>query len=334
MRPCHLALIGATGMVGREILQVLEEREFPVQDLTLLASAHSEGTRLEFQDRRMVVRLLTKDALAGVDIAIFAAHAEQSRDYASHAVAAGAVVIDCSGAFRHDPDVPLCVPDVQPVPAHHGIVATPHSLTVQTVLALAPLHAAASLKRVVIATYQAVSGMGRGAMGEFDQQLRDLLNFRPVQTGVFPHQLAFNCVPQCGDFLDNGYTSEEMALIDETRQILAVPDLPITATAVRVPLMHGDGATVCLETVRPLNPDVARDILMQAPGIQVEDDPRRLHYPLAVRAGGQNVVFVGRIRADLSVPHGLHMWIVADNLRKGAALNVVQVAEQIWSQVG
>jgi aspartate-semialdehyde dehydrogenase len=275
------------------------------------------------------VRLLTKEALTGVDIAMFAADVEASRDYASHAVAAGAVVIDCSGAFRHDPQVPLCVPEVNAVPPHRGMVATPHSLTVQTVLALAPLHAAASLKRVVIATYQAVSGMGREAMGEFDQQLRDLLNFREVQTGAFPHQLAFNCVPQCGDFLDNGYTSDEMALVDELRRILAVPDLPVTATAVRVPLMHSHGAAVCVETLRPLSPDAARDILARAPGLQIEDDTKRLYYPLPVHANGQDAVFVGRIRADLSVPHGLHLWIVADNLRKGAALNVVQVAERL-----
>jgi aspartate-semialdehyde dehydrogenase len=315
--------------VGREILQVLEEREFPLRDVTLLASARSEGARLEFRGHHHVVRLLTREALKGVDIAIFAADAEASRDYASHAVASGTVVIDCSGAFCHDPQVPLCVPEVNAVPPHRGIVASPHSLTVQTVLALAPLHAAASLKRVVIATYQAVSGMGREAMGEFDQQLRDLLNFRALQPGAFPHQLAFNCVPQCGDFLDNGYTSEEMALVDETRKILAVPDLPITATAVRVPLMHSHGAAVCVETVRPLSPDAARDILARAPGIQVEDDIKRLSYPLHVHANSQDAVFVGRIRADLSVPYGLHLWIVADNLRKGAALNVVQIAERL-----
>jgi aspartate-semialdehyde dehydrogenase len=329
MQACHVALIGATGAVGREILQVLEEREFPLRDITLLASARSEGTRLEFRGHHRAVRLLTKEALTGVDIAIFAADVETSRDYASHAVAAGAVVIDCSGAFRHDPQVPLCVPEVNALPPHQGMVATPHSLTVQTVLALAPLHTAASLKRVVIATYQAVSGMGREAMEEFDQQLRDLLNFRAVQTGAFPHQLAFNCVPQCGDFLDNGYTSEEMALVDELRRILAVPDLPITATAVRVPLMHSHGAAVCVETARPLSPDAARDILASAPGLQVEDDTKRLSYPLPVHANGQDAVFVGRIRADQSVPYGLHLWIVADNLRKGAALNVVQVAERL-----
>lgn len=329
MQPCHVALIGATGAVGREILHVLEEQEFPLQDLTLLASARSEGTRLEFRHRSVVVRLLTKEALAGVDIAIFAAAREQSRDFASHAVDAGAVVIDCSGAFRLDPQVPLCMPEVNAavVPQHQGIIAMPHSLTAQTVLALAPLHTAASLKRVVMSTYQAVSGMGRPAMQEFDQQMRDLLNFRPVQTEAFPHQLAFNCVPQCGDFLDNGYTSDEMALIDEMRRLLMMDDLPITATAVRVPLMHGHAAAVSIETAGPLDPVAARDILEQAPGIAVEDDTKRLYYPQPIRANGQDEVFVGRIRADLSVPHGLHLWVVADNLRRGAALNVVRVAE-------
>ncbi len=329
MRPCHVALIGATGAVGSEILQIMEERAFPLRDLTLLASMHSEGTRLTCRDHSAVVRLLTREALQGVDIAIFAAEAEQSRDYAEHAVAAGAVVIDCSSAFRLTPQVPLCVPEANAavVSQHQGIVAVPHSLTVQTVLTLAPLHAAASLKRVVVAAYQAVSGMGRPAMREFDQQMRDLLNFRPPQLEAFPHQLAFNCVPQCGDFLDNGYTSEEMAVIDETRKVLAAAELPVTATAVRVPLMHSHGVAVTIETNRPLSPDAARDLLEEAPGIVVEDDVARLYYPSPVRANGRDEVFVGRIRADLSVPHGLHVWIVADNLRRGVALNAVQVAE-------
>ncbi len=333
MQPCHVALIGATGGVGREILQVMEERELSLRDVTLIASAQSEGTRMEVCGRKTVVRQLTKDALADVDIAIFAAEVAQSQDYAASAVSAGAVVIDCSGAFRLDPQVPLCIPEVNPevLPTHPSIVATPHSLTVQTVLALAPLHTAASLRRVVVSTYQAVSGMGRSAMQEFDQQMRDLLNFRSIQTAAFPHQLAFNCLPQCGDFLDNGYTSEEMALTDETRKILAVADLPVTVTAVRVPLMHGHAATVYLETARPLHPDKARDILAEAPGIVVQDDTKRLYYPSPARVNGQDEVFVGRIRADLSIPHGLHLWIVADNLRRGAALNVVQMVERLMS---
>lgn len=332
MPACHLALVGATGMVGQEILRVLEERDFPLSDVTLLASTHSEGSRLEFRNRSYVVRLLTREAFSGVDLAIFAAGAEASKDYASQAVRAGAVVIDTSSAFRLDPAVPLCVAELNAavLQRHRGIVAMPHSLTTQIALAVAPLHAAAPLKRLVVATYQAVSGLGRRGVQEFDQQLRDLLNFRPLQMQVFPHQMAFNCLPQCGNFLDNGYTEEEMALIHETRRLLATPDLPMTATAVRVPLAHGDSAAVTIETTRPLSADEARAILAQAPGVVVEDDYKRLHYPLATRANGQDAVFVGRLRADLSVPHGLHLWIVADNLRQGAALNAVQIAEHLF----
>lgn len=335
MRACHLALVGATGVVGQEILRVLEEREFPLSNLTLLASAHSEGTRLEFRGRSSVVRLLARQAFAGVDIAIFAASAEASKDYAPQAVRAGAVVIDTSSAFRLDPAVPLCVPDLNAavLRQHRGIVAMPHGLTAQLGLVLAPIHAAASLKRVVVSTYQAVSGMGQRAVQEFDQQLRDLLNFRPPQIQAFPHQMAFNCVPQCGNFLDNGYTEEEMALIDEMRRLLSLPNLSITATAVCVPLVHSHSAAVTLETAHPLSADEARTLLARTPGVTVEDDYRRLYYPMAIRANGQDAVFVGRIRADLSVPHGLQLWTVADNLRRGAALDAVQIAEHVAAEL-
>ena len=333
MRSCHMALIGATGVVGREILQLLEEQEFPLRELTLLASAHSEGSRLTFRGRTLVVQMLTKANLAGVDLAIFAAHAEQSRDFVEHAVSAGAIAIDCSQAFRLDPRTPLCVPEINAsvLSQHQGMIATPHSVTLQVALALAPLHEAASLKRVVISAYQAVSGMGRSAMQAFDQQMRELMNFRQPELDTFPHQLAFNCVPQCGDFLDNGYTSDEAALIEETRKLLNAPTLAVTATSVRVPLMHSHAASVTLETQHPLSPDAARDLLQAAPGILVEDDPSRLSYPSPVRANGQDDVLVGRLRVDESVPHGLHLWVVADNLRRGAALNVIQVATAILS---
>lgn len=331
MQTCHLAVVGATGVVGQEILRVLEEREFPVSDVTLLASMHSEGTRLEFCHRSFVVRLLTEENFAGVDLAMFAVGPEPSKEYVPHAVSAGAMVIDASSAFRLEPDVPLCVAELNAstLQQHRGIVAMPHSLTTQVALVLAPLHASAPLKRVVVSTYQAVSGQGQRAVQEFDQQLRDLLNFQPPQVETFPHQIAFNCLPQCGDFLDNAYTKEEMALIDETRRLLAIPDLPITATAVHVPLVHGHSASVTIEMARPLSADDARAILEQAPGVEVEDDVKCLYYPQATRANGQDAVFVGRIRPDLSVPHGLHLWIVADNLRRGAALNAVQIAEHL-----
>lgn len=336
MKGYRLALVGATGVVGHEILRVLEERAFPVRDLIVLASPRSEGSRVEFRNRHYTVRLLTKKSLAEIDLAIFAASAEASKEYAPHAVRAGALVIDASGAFRLDPEVPLCVPDLNAavLKQHRGLVAMPHSLTTQIALVLAPLHEAATLKRVVVSTYQAISGQGRLAVEEFDQQLRDLLNFRPPQMQTFPHQIAFNCLPQCGDFLDNGYTDEEMALIDETRRLLGVPELPMTAAAARIPLAHGHSAAVCMETVRPLHAEMARELLEQAPGVEVEDDTKRLYYPHVIQANGQDTVFVGRIRADQSVPYGLHLWVVADNLRKGAALNAVQIAEHLLPPVG
>ncbi len=329
MEACHLAVVGATGVVGQEILRILAEREFPVRDLTLLASVNSEGSRVTFGDRSHVVRLLSKDAFAAVDLAVFAAGAEASKDYAHHAVRAGAIVIDTSSAFRLDSEVPLCVPELNAaiLSKRPGVIAMPHSLTTQMALALAPLHAAATLKRVVVATYQAVSGQGEDAVQEFDQQLRDLLNFRPPQVQAFPHQMAFNCLPQCGNFLDNAYTEDEMALIDETRRLLNFPALPITATAVRVPLAYGDCAALTIETEQPLSADAARDVLEEAPGLVVEDDRKQLTYPFPTRANGQDDVLVGRIRQDHSVPYGLHLWMVADNLRQGAALSAVQIAE-------
>jgi len=333
MGALHVAIVGATGMVGEEILHVLEERDFALGQLTLLASRRSAGTRVTFRNQSFVVRPLTPDALRGVDLALFAADAETSTTYAPSAVRAGAVVIDCSSAFRLAAEVPLCVPEVNAaiLQQHRGMVAIPHSLTTQLSLVLAPLHAAATLKRVVVSTYQAVSGAGRRAVREFDQQVRDMLNFRPAQAETLPHQIAFNCLPQCGDFLDNGYTQEEMALIEETRKLLNIPALPMTATAAYVPLAHSHSASVNLETVQQLSVSAARELLEQAPGVVVEDDQSRLYYPQTIHANGQDEVFVGRLRADLSVPHGLHLWVVADNLRKGAALNAVQIAELLMA---
>jgi aspartate-semialdehyde dehydrogenase len=336
MCACHVAVVGATGLVGQEVLRVLEERNFPLSDLTLLVSAHSEGKRLEFRQRSVVARLLTADAFTGVDIAFFAAGEAPSRDYAPSAVQAGAVVIDNSSAFRLSPTVPLCVPEINAaaLQQHQGIVAIPHSLTTQVGLVLAPLHAAAPLTRVLVSTYQGISGRGQHAVREFDQQLRDLLNFRPVQSEVLPHQIAFNCLPQGGEFLDNTYTEEEMALINETPKLLGAPDLAVAATVVYVPLVHSHCASVYLETARPLSVQEVRDLLAQTPSVVVEDDYHHLRYPQAIQANSQDEVFVGRIRADLSIAHGLHLWVAMDNLRKGAALNAVQVAEHLIKAQG
>ena len=331
MEACHLAVVGATGLVGQEVLRILEERGFPVGTLTLLASDRSAGSRVEFRSRSTVVRELSGDAFEEVDTAIFAASSEVSHDYARQAAQAGALVIDCSSAFRLHPHIPFCVPAINPevLQRHHGIIAIPHGMTTQLALALAPLHVEATLTRVVVSTYQAASGRGRHAVRELDQQLRGLLNFYPVEAEIFPHQLAFNCLPQGGAFVDNGHCEEEMALIDETRKLLATPDLPVSATVVYVPLAHSHSASVYIETERTLSVPQVRDLLEQAPGVEVEDDCREQEYPLAIHANGRDEVFVGRIRADLSMPNGLHLWVVADNLRKGAALNAVQIAEYL-----
>jgi aspartate-semialdehyde dehydrogenase len=331
MGGCHLAVVGATGVLGQEILRILEERDFPLRQITLLASSNSEGTRLTFRNQNVVVRLLSKEALEGVDVAIFAAGIQASEDYAQVAVQAGAVVIDTSRAFRLHPDVPLCVPELNAwvIPKRAALVAMPHSLATQIGLVLAPLHAVATLKRVVIATYQAVSGQGQRAVHEFDQQLRDLLNFRQPQVQAFPHQVAFNCLPQCGAFLDNGYTEDEMALMEETRRLLADPQLSISATSALVPLAHGHCAALTIETARSLSPDAARSLLDAAPGVMVEDDLQHQTYPFPTRANGQDDVMVGRIRCDHAVAHGLQLWITTDNLRQGGALSAVQIAEHI-----
>lgn len=333
MVACHLAVVGATGLVGQEVLRVVEERGFPVDPLTLLASDRSAGSRVDFRGHSTVVRDLSKDALDEVDIAVFAADADASQDYALQVAQAGTLVIDCSSAFRLHPHVPLCVPEINPesLNRHHGIIAIPHGMTTQIGLVLAPLHAEATLTRVLASTYQAASGRGHPAVRELDQQLRDLLNFRPAEAEVFSQQLAFNCLPQGGTFLDNGYCEEEMALVHETRKLLAAPDLPVGVTVAYVPLAHGHSVSVYIETERTLSVPQARELLEHAPGVEVEDDPRELEYPSAVQANGQDEVFVGRIRADLAAPNGLHLWAAADNLRRGAALNAVQIAEQLAS---
>lgn len=331
MEDRHVALVGAPGLLGEEVLTLLEERAFPIGQLTLLAPAETAGERLTFRGRSQTVRLLAHDLFAGVELAIFTADAEVSKMYAPLAVSAGAIVIDSSSAFRDDPKVPVCVPEVnaQVLRHHQGIIAMPHSMTTQVSLALAPLHAAATLTRVTVCSYQSLSEMGRLGVQELDQQLRDLLNFRPVQTRALPHQIAFNCLPHCGNFLENGYTDEEMAFMTETRALLGLPALPVTATAAYIPVAHGHSTAVSIETARRVAVAEARDILAHAAGLELIDDTRGSQYPHLVQATGKDEVFVGRIRADLSAANGLHFWIAADNLRKGSALNAVHIAEHL-----
>jgi len=326
-----VTVVGATGAVGEQMREILQERLFPVGEIHFLASERSAGQVLEFQREKVRVKVLGKDSFQGVDIALFSAGRQVSENFAPLAVDAGAVVVDNSPQFRMEPDVPLVVPEVNAREIgryeKRGIVANPNCSTIQMVVALKPIHDAARIKRVVVSTYQSVSGAGRMAMEELSQQTIALFSGKEIRNEKFPHQIAFNCIPQIDAFLENGYTKEEMKMIHETRKILGEPALPVTATAVRVPVFCGHSESVNVETEKKLTARDVKAILREAPGIVLCDDPASGVYPMAIHAVGKDATFVGRIREDDSVPNGINLWIVADNLRKGAALNAVQIAE-------
>lgn len=326
-----IAIAGATGVVGREMIEILEERNFPVSEIVLLASERSEGERLEFRGNRVTVKKLAKDSFEGVDIALFSAGADRSREFAPAAVKSGAVVIDNSSAFRIDPKVPLVVPEVNAAAIGHqsGIIANPNCSTIAMVMALKPIHDAARIRRIVVTTFQSVSGTGKKAMDELAQQTVALLNFRDIETKVYPHQIAFNCLPHIDSFLENGYTKEEMKMADETKKILEDDSIRVTATTVRVPVFRCHSESVNIETEKKLSANEARALLSAAPGVIVYDDPGKNLYPLAIDVAGKDETYVGRIREDESIPNGINLWIVSDNLRKGAALNAVQIAERL-----
>lgn len=326
-----VAVVGVTGAVGTEMLAVLEERAFPVDHLLPLASSKSAGGDVTFRDADAKVQLLTKDSFHGVDIALFSAGADVSKEYAPIAVKAGAVVIDNSSAWRMDPQVPLVVPEVNShdLEKHQGLIANPNCSTIQMVVALNPLHDHAKITRIVVSTYQSVSGTGKEAMDELAEQCRRLMNFDDSHPTVYPHQIAFNCLPHIDDFLPSGYTKEEMKLVHETRKIMGDPSIGISATTVRVPVFISHAESINIETKKKVSVQEARAILSTAPGVQLYDDPSRRLYPLPIDAVGTDAVFVGRIREDESIPNGLNLWVVADNLRKGAALNAVQIAEAL-----
>lgn len=329
----RVAVVGATGAVGREMICVLEQRAFPVSELVPLASYRSAGTGVSFCDRSITVRELKKGSFEGIDIALFSAGGMVSLEFAPIAANAGAVVVDNSSAFRMDPEVPLVVPEVNPdaIQTHKGIIANPNCSTIQMVVAIKPIHDRAGIKRIVVATYQAVSGTGKEAMDELLQQCQMMLNFQKnkIKANVYPHQIAFNCLPHIDIFLDNDYTKEEIKMVNETKKIMEDDTIRITATTVRVPVFIGHSEAVNVELEEDLSPEECRKILQGSPGVEVVDEPARNKYPLALDAAGKDPVFVGRIRRDESVPHGLNMWVVADNLRKGAALNAVQIAEML-----
>lgn len=332
----NVAIVGATGAVGNEMIQALEERGFPVGNLRLFASERSEGETLPYREEDYRVEQIKDGVFDGVDIALFSAGEKISLEFAPVAVSAGAVVIDNSSAFRMSPGVPLVVPEVNPqaIERHKGIIANPNCSTIQMVVALKPLHDRARIKRIVVTTFQSVSGKGKEAMDELFDQTRAILSFQDIKAEVFPYQIAFNCLPHIDAFLDNGYTKEEMKMVNETRKIMEDESIQITATTARVPVYIGHSESVNIETEKKLTANEARAILSSAPGVVVYDDPKRNVYPAPIDVAGKDEVFVGRIREDESIPSGLNLWIAADNLRKGAATNAIQIAEMLIRQRG
>lgn len=337
----NVAVVGATGMVGQKMIEVLIEREFPFKELKLLASSRSADQKIEAGGKRYTVEELTTASFAGIDFAFFSAGGDISKAFAPEAVKHGAVVIDNSNAFRMDPAVPLVVPEVNPdtVFEHKGIIANPNCSTIQMVVALKPLQDAVPIKRIVAATYQAVSGAGKEAVDELLEHSRSALEGRPINPERIPHkgakrnfQLAFNCVPQIDVFVEDGYCKEEIKMINETRKIMGLPNLPVTATTVRVPVVTSHSIAVNVEFSGPLTAAAARDLLAGAPGVVLLDDPTELSYPMPLHAADHDAVYVGRIRPDYSVEHGLNLWVVSDNIRKGAATNSIQIAELLINQ--
>ncbi|MBW2466070.1 MAG: aspartate-semialdehyde dehydrogenase [Deltaproteobacteria bacterium] len=330
-RKFNVAVAGATGAVGGAMLNVLERRDFPLNELRLLASERSVGKKLKFRDSEIEVGLLSKDAFAGIDIALFSAGASRSLEFAPAAVAAGAVVVDNSSGFRMDDDIPLVVPEVNPQAIarykNRGIIANPNCSTIQMVVALKPIYDKVGIKRIVVSTYQAVSGTGAKAIEELREQVKAYAAGSPLQKEVYPHQIAFNCLPHIDSFLDTGYTKEEMKMVNETRKIFEDPAIGVTATAVRVPVFYGHSESVNIETGEKISAAEVKELLGAAPGMKVVDEPSLSIYPLALDCEGKFETLVGRIREDESIDNGINLWVVADNILKGAALNAVQIAE-------
>lgn len=332
MKEYTVAVAGATGAVGEKMRTILEERDFPVKEIRYMASARSKDRTLPWKGTEIKVEDLSEASFEGVDIALFSAGGSRSKEFAPKAAKAGAVVIDNSSAFRMEPDVPLVVPEVNPddVDSHKGIIANPNCSTIQMVVALKPIYDEAGIKRIVVSTYQSVSGAGLRAIEELMHQTRDFLDKKEIKCNIFPHQIAFECIPQIPQsdaFGENGYTSEEMKMLNETQKIFGDDTIKVTMTTVRVPVVGGHSEAVNVETKNKITPERARQLLENFEGIKVLDDPKNQVYPLANIAWGRDEVFVGRIREDESIECGLNMWVVSDNLRKGAALNAIQIAE-------
>ena len=326
-----VAVAGATGVVGREMLTTLAQRQFPVKEVVALASSRSAGSKVPFGEGELTVRELTETSFQGIDLALFSAGGGTSLAFAPHAVAAGCVVVDNSSAWRMDDRCPLIVPEVNAhaLAGHNGIIANPNCSTIQMVVALKPLHDVAGIRRIVVSTYQAVSGTGQKGVIELETQVRRMFNMQEPEISVYPHRIAFNCLPHIDVFETNDYTKEEMKMVRETVKIMEDPNIRVTATCVRVPVFYGHSESINIETVKKIHATEARALLATSPGIQVYDNPGQKMYPMPVDVAGEDAVFVGRIRDDHSVENGLNLWVVADNVRKGAALNAVQIAEEL-----
>jgi aspartate-semialdehyde dehydrogenase len=327
-------LIGATGAVGQVFLRILEERNFPASDIRLCASERSFGKKIKVRGEKLIVEEATPQLLSEVDFVFISASGSVSRQMAPLAVDQGAIVIDKSSAFRMDPTVPLVVPEINPgdLHDHHGIIASPNCTTTPMVMALKPLNEANPAKRIVAASYQSVTGTGASAGEELLAQSRDVLDGKDASMNVYPHQIAFNVLPHVEEFLENGYTTEEMKMQNETRKILHAPNLKVSTTCVRVPVMVSHAEAINVEFTDPISPGEVREILSTMPGVRVVDDPQANVYPMPVQSEGEDDVFVGRIRKDISLDNGIAMWLTCDNLRKGAALNAIQIAEEMLAR--
>jgi len=327
----NIAVAGATGAVGNQMIACLEERSFPIETIKLLASARSVGRKLDFRGESIAVEELTESSFKGVDVALFSAGGGISEKFAPLAAKDGCVAIDNSSAWRMDPEVPLVVPEINSHAIaqykNKGIIANPNCSTIQMVVALHPLHQKYGVRRVVVSTYQSVSGTGQKAIDELDHQTRAILNFKEYEKKVYPHVIAFNCLPHIDVFLENGYTKEEMKMVNETLKIFEDDTIGITATTVRVPVFYGHSESINIEMKEKVTADEVKTLLGKSPGIKVVDDPGNNIYPMAIDAAGQDLTLVGRIRNDESIPNCVNMWVVADNIRKGAATNAVQIAE-------
>jgi aspartate-semialdehyde dehydrogenase len=327
--PKHVAIVGATGAVGVEMIRVLERRDFPVASLRLLASPRSAGKKLSYRGQEIVVEPLSPDSFSGIDIALFSAGGAISKEFAPHAVKAGAVVVDNSSAFRMDPKVPLVVPEINAAAAasHSGIIANPNCTTAITLMALHPLHRAFGVKGVIASSYQAVSGTGAMAIEELRRQVEQIASGKPVTREVYPHQIAFNVLPHVDSFLEDGYTREEMKMQHEGRRIMDLPGFTASVTCVRVPVYRAHSVAVTALFERPVSLEKAREAILAAPGIRLHDDPANAVYPLPIECSGEDDCRVGRLRIDCALPNALSFWVSGDQLLKGAALNAVQIAE-------